>query len=382
MSPCFCIRCGMLSIVTPLYQSEVSPARERGRMVGAHGILVVTGYACAAWTGYGCYFEANPEVQWRLCLSLQAVAPLLLLIATPRIPESPRWLIAHGQRDRALKILNRLQPSTEGNIESATETFTEICAQIAAESENRQSFFQSLKNSQSRKRFLCLAQSSGILVISNYQVLLWNNLGLYGYLPLLLYSVYTSWAAFLNWVASRIIDRIGRVRMMVIGLSGCVVMLACYTAMVAEYSGSDNKAGNVMGIVFLFLHLTFYATFVDVTSYVYCSEIFPTNQRAQGVAVSIVGLFMMTLIYTEAASTAFAHVGWKYYLVFILVPAAGVPLIAQFPETKGLSLEGSAALFGAPEPKSVALGKTQVQYIEDSTSTEHVQDVQNGLGRG
>lgn len=36
--------CGMLSIVTPLYQSEVSPARERGRMVGAHGILVVTGY--------------------------------------------------------------------------------------------------------------------------------------------------------------------------------------------------------------------------------------------------------------------------------------------------------------------------------------------------
>lgn len=80
-----------------------------------------------------------------------------------------------------------------------------------------------------------IAQSSGILVISNYQVsikrspgvitvltrakvLLWNNLGLYGSLPLLLYSVYTSWAACLNWVASRIVDRIGRVRMMIIGL--------------------------------------------------------------------------------------------------------------------------------------------------------------------
>jgi hypothetical protein len=50
-----------------------------------------------------------------------------------------------------------------------------------------------------------------------------------------------------------------------------------------------------MGILFLFLHITFYATFVDVTSYVYCSEIFPTNQRAQGVAVSIFGLFMTTL---------------------------------------------------------------------------------------
>lgn len=72
-------------------------------------------------------------------------------------------------------------------------------------------------------------------------------------------------------------------------------MLSCYTAMVARYSGSENKAGNVMGIIFLFLHLTFYATFVDVTSYVYCSEIFPTNQRAQGVALSIFGLFMTTL---------------------------------------------------------------------------------------
>jgi hypothetical protein len=67
--------------------------------------------------------------------------------------------------------------------------------------------------------------------------------------------------------------------------------------------------------------------------------------------------------------------------VFILVPAAGVPLIAQFPETKGLSLEGSAALFGAPEPTHVALEKTQVEYVEDSASTEHVQDVQDGPAR-
>ncbi|KAL2858501.1 putative sugar transporter [Aspergillus pseudoustus] len=375
------IACGMLSIVTPLYQSEVSPARERGRMVGAHGILIVTGYAFAAWTGYGCYFESNPEVQWRLCLSLQAVAPLLLLIATPRIPESPRWLVAQGQRERAFEILNRLHPTTDANIDCATETFTEICAQIAIGSENRQSFLQSLKDSQTLKRFLCaffvqcIAQSSGILVISNYQVLLWNNLGLYGSLPLLLYSVYTSWAACLNWVASRIVDRIGRVRMMVIGLSGCVLMLSLYTAMVAEYSGSNNKAGNAMGILFLFLHLTFYATFVDVTSYVYCSEIFPTNQRAQGVAASIVGLFMATLIYTEAASTAFAHVGWKYYLVFIIVPAAGVPLIAQLPETKGLSLEGSAALFGVPAGSHSGPEKTQVKLVEDSGSAKHVPDV-------
>lgn len=51
-------------------------------------------------------------------------------------------------------------------------------------------------------------------------------------------------------------------------------------------------------------------------------------------------------VYTEPASTAFANIGWKYYLVFIIVPAVGLPLIWRFPETKGLSLEEIAAIFG------------------------------------
>ena len=62
-----------------------------------------------------------------------------------------------------------------------------------------------------------IAQSTGTLVVANYQVLLYNGLGLYGSLPLLLYSLYLSWAAFMNWVAAMIVDRVGRVRMLAIG---------------------------------------------------------------------------------------------------------------------------------------------------------------------
>lgn len=51
-------------------------------------------------------------------------------------------------------------------------------------------------------------------------------------------------------------------------------------------------------------------------------------------------------MYTQPAPTAFAHVGWKYYLVFILVPICGVPILYFFPETKGLTLEEVGALFG------------------------------------
>lgn len=61
----------MMNCIVPLYMSEVSPPKIRGRLVGQHGFMLVLGYAMAGWAGLGCYFEQNPAVQWRLCLSLQ-----------------------------------------------------------------------------------------------------------------------------------------------------------------------------------------------------------------------------------------------------------------------------------------------------------------------
>ena len=73
---------GALDTSIPVFQSEISPAQQRGRMVGAHGVLIVIGYSMAGFCGFGTYF-ATPTVSWRLCLSLQLVAPLLLLIGSP-----------------------------------------------------------------------------------------------------------------------------------------------------------------------------------------------------------------------------------------------------------------------------------------------------------
>jgi len=73
---------GMLDTSIPVFQSEISPAHQRGRMVGAHGVLVVIGYSTAGFCGFGTYY-ASPTVGWRLCLGLQIVAPLLLLLSSP-----------------------------------------------------------------------------------------------------------------------------------------------------------------------------------------------------------------------------------------------------------------------------------------------------------
>lgn len=61
----------MMNCIVPLYMSEVSPPTRRGKLVGQHGFMLVMGYALAGWAGLGCYFESNPQIQWRLCLALQ-----------------------------------------------------------------------------------------------------------------------------------------------------------------------------------------------------------------------------------------------------------------------------------------------------------------------
>lgn len=59
------------------------------------------------------------------------------------------------------------------------------------------------------------------------------------------------------------------------------------------YVDNTNEAGATAAIVFMYLFVTCYGFGVDASSYVYCSEIFPTNIRAQRVGFSISGLFLM-----------------------------------------------------------------------------------------
>lgn len=107
----------------------------------------------------------------------------------------------------------------------AQEEFLQIRRQIELEkSQPHLNMIQLLMSPRYRKRMMfgfylqAMCQSTGVLVISNYMVLLLTNLGVTGSMPLLLLAVYNSWAAILNYVNALYIDRIGRRRIILIGL--------------------------------------------------------------------------------------------------------------------------------------------------------------------
>lgn len=69
----------------------------------------------------------------------------------------------------------------------------------------------------------------------------------------------------MNWVNATLLDKIGRVKLMTIGMTGAALMVACESAMVAKFAGTDNAIGNGFGVFFLFAFITFFAGGMDAS---------------------------------------------------------------------------------------------------------------------
>lgn len=80
---------GALSTIVPVYQSEISPPHNRGKLACIEFTGNITGYAASVWVDYfSSYIRSN--YAWRIPLALQCVMGLMLGLGSFLIPESPR----------------------------------------------------------------------------------------------------------------------------------------------------------------------------------------------------------------------------------------------------------------------------------------------------
>ncbi|KAF4631751.1 hypothetical protein G7Y89_g6380 [Cudoniella acicularis] len=309
---------GALATITPIYLAESSTPSKRGMLTGLHGFFLVAGYNTSAWVGFGCYFSKNLTFQWRGPIALTTLPALILLLGCIWVPESPRWLLMKGRVDEAWINLSRLHHDTSDPNDVATQLeFDQMRRQIEFENSNPTGYWAILSNPSYRKRaFLSsfiqfAANSSGALVINYYSVIIYTQLGLTGFLPLLMYCIYTLIGALGNLGSLLTIDWTGRRFALITGLSGCLVALILETAMIAH------------------------------------SEVYPTNIRSRGVALATFTYFVSSITYVTPGATAIATIGWKYFVVFVCLTAVSILVVAfVFPETKGKSLEELAEIFG------------------------------------
>lgn len=80
---------GMLSTIVPVYQSEISPPHNRGKLACIEFSGNIIGYATSVWVDYFCSF-IDSGLSWRLPLLMQCVIGALLGLGSLIIVESPR----------------------------------------------------------------------------------------------------------------------------------------------------------------------------------------------------------------------------------------------------------------------------------------------------
>ena len=254
---------GVVSVVSPLYISEVSVAQYRGRLVSLYQLAVTVGFLGAYLMNYQLLAWSESAVSgadggwvnlifvnevWRGMLGMETIPALLFFLIIFFIPESPRWLIVQGKEQRAQGILERIYLS----VSEATYQLQETRSMIAssAQSDWRMLLQPGIRKAVLLVRYCHFRTIHGGECLLYYGAFHFENAGLSGVI-LLFYQVMIGLVNTLTTIlALIIIDKVGRKKLVYYGVSGMVVSLCCIAF---YFAFGDVLADSFLGItVFLF----------------------------------------------------------------------------------------------------------------------------------
>lgn len=343
---------GVVSIVSPLYISEVSVAQYRGRLVSLYQLAVTVGflgaylvnYQLLAWAESGTQLSVDwlnkvfiTEV-WRGMLGMETLPAILFFIIIFFIPESPRWLIVRGKDLKAVNILERIYNS----ITEANSQLKETKSVLTSETRSEWSLLMKPGIFRAVIIGVCIAilgQFMGVNAVLYYGPSIFENAGLSGG-DSLFYQVLVGLVNTLTTVlALVIIDKVGRKKLVYYGVSGMVVSLILI--------GLYFLFGDSLGVssLFLLIFFLFYvfccAVSICAVVFVLLSEMYPTKVR--GLAMSIAGFALWIGTYLIGQLTPWMLQNLTPAGTFFLFALMCVPYMLivwkLVPETTGKSLE-------------------------------------------
>ncbi|KAI9788890.1 MAG: hypothetical protein M1833_002796 [Piccolia ochrophora] len=338
---------GALSTIVPVYQSEISPPHNRGKLACIEFSGNITGYAASVWVDYFCSFIKG-HWSWRVPLLMQCVMGALLGLGSLIICESPRWLLDNDHDEEGIVVIANLYGGGDIHNQKARDEYREIKMGVLLQRQEGERSYRDMFRRYQKRLFIAMsaqafAQLNGINVISYYAPLVFESAGWVGRSAILMTGING-----LTYLASTIppwyvVDKWGR---RVILMSGAIAMVISLS-LISYFIYIDVHYTPTLVVIFVMLYNASFGFSWGPIPWLYPPEILPLSIRAKGASLSTAANWACNWLVGELTPVLQDWIKWRLYLVHAFFCAVSFVLVYfLYPETSGIRLEDMDELFG------------------------------------
>ena len=343
---------GIVSIVSPIYISEVSPAKIRGTLVSLYQLAVTVGFLLAYLMNWLIDSNIDPSLAlntadltlwekimhteaWRGMLGSETIPALLFFFVIFFIPESPKWLIVNGKLDKASAVLGKIYAS-EAEVKEEIEVTN---ASLKGETKGKWSDLLKpgiLLAVIVGSAIAILGQFMGVNAVLYYGPKIFSEAGFEN--PMFSTVLVGVVNCVTTVLAVFIIDRVGRKQLIYWGVSG---MIICLLAIGIYFAwGAALGLGNGFMLTFFLAYVFCCAISISAIVFVLLSEMYPNSVRGRAMSIAGFALWIGTYLIGQLTPVL---LGWSQAGTFFIFAAMCVPYMIIMwkiiPETTGKTLE-------------------------------------------
>ncbi|GJN80089.1 sugar transporter [Purpureocillium lilacinum] len=337
------------------------------------------GSIAAAWFCFGSLRWGDTTWSWRAPCLFQIMAPLVVMVFLLFIPESPRWLVHHGQKEKAIQILAKYHANGDTEDELVLHEYNEICYAIQLEEENSKTSFRDfVKTPGNRRRLLVL------LTMATGTNWVGNGIITYYLAPVLKIAGITDstqisgingglavWNLFLSYLGAFNAERVGRRKLWMASTIGMLLAYVVMTGLSGSFASDNKRSVGIAIVPMLFIYYGFYDIGWTPLPFAYGAEILPYHMRLKGLSIMLSVQSVAQAFNQWVNPVALSSISWKYYIVYICLLCVYLVLIYFFfPETRKLTIEEVSLIFDTGR-----LGDSAAVTAELSGGTKVVGDV-------
>lgn len=327
---------GGSSVLSPMYISEISPPEQRGRLTITFQLAIVIGILVAFFSDY--LLLNTGANNWRWMFLMEGLPALLFFGLLFMVSKSPRWLVKSGEIDAARKVIREVNPHTD-----CEKLLDEIKESIDNEVISKNIYL--FKKPYVKLVFIGIMvgffnQFTGINIIMYYATDIFRSVGFSTDSAIGQTVIIGLTNLLFTLIAMRVIDRVGRKSLLLVGSLGMTLFLALFA-----WAYITEATQNFMLLGFLILFIAFFASSQGAVIWVLLAEMFPNNIRSRGTAIGSFshwffnGLTAFLFPVIVGAFTGGKGIGYVFGFYAIITFLSFFYFKRKLVETKGKSLE-------------------------------------------